>query len=122
MPKNVLVVDDDELVLTAIEDLLGLKNYVVTTAIGGREALEAVDSKQFDLIMLDVLMPGMDGYSLCRKIRDREEYKDIPVFMLTAKWEDKDRKKSERAGASMYLPKPISPQLLKGFMRQVLGE
>ncbi|MFC1889016.1 response regulator [Thermodesulfobacteriota bacterium] len=122
MAKKILVVDDDELVLIAVEELLGSGNHEVTTAPGGKEALEAVGAGRFDLVMLDVIMPEMDGYTLCKEIRSREEYAEVPIIFLTAKSAEEDRKRGEEVGASLYLPKPISPQRLMELVEQALGE
>ena len=122
MAKKILVVDDDELVLIAVEELLSSGNHDVTTASGGKEALEVVASGRFDLVMLDVIMPEMDGYTLCKEIRRRQGYEEIPIIFLTAKSAEEDKKKGEEVGASLYLPKPISPQRLMELVEQALGE
>ena len=122
MAKKILVVDDDELVLIAVEELLSSGNHDVTTASGGKEALEVVDDRRFDLVMLDVIMPEMDGYTLCKEIRSRQGYEETPIIFLTAKSAEEDKKKGEEVGASLYLPKPISPQRLMELVEQALGE
>lgn len=122
MAKKILVVDDDELVLIAVEELLSSGNHEVTTAPGGKEALESVDAGRFDLVMLDVIMPEMDGYTLCKEIRGREEYAEVPIIFLTAKSAEEDRKRGEEVGASLYLPKPISPRRLMELVERALGE
>ncbi len=112
MSKRILVVDDDELVLVALVELLSPKGYSVSTALGGHQALEKVEKNGFDLLILDIIMPQMDGYQLCQRIRAMERYSEIPIIMLTAKSGEEDKLHGLEAGASLFLPKPISPQRL----------
>lgn len=120
MSKEILVVDDDEMVLIALEELLRSKGYRPTTVPGGREALEALGRQPFDLVILDIIMPGMDGYEVCRRIRGEEKWKGLPVIMLTAMSGEEDRKKGEEAGADLFLPKPISPQRLLSLVETAM--
>ncbi|MFH0812446.1 MAG: response regulator, partial [Pseudomonadota bacterium] len=85
MAKKILVVDDDDLVLTALEILLAPSGYDVTTAFDGRDALEKINKGTFDLLILDIIMPGMNGFELCKKIRGNEQFRTVPIIMLTAK-------------------------------------
>ena len=120
MAKNILVVDDDELVVIALEELLAPAGYEVTTACSGNDALRKLDEKKFDLIILDIIMPGMNGFELCLKIREIEQYRVIPVIMLTAKSSEEDRKKGIDVGANLFLPKPIAPQRLLDLVKSAL--
>ena len=120
MARKILVVDDDEMVLIALEELLGSKSYDITIAHDGPEALEIVSKGQFDLLVLDIIMPEMDGFELCGNIRKKESYRDTPVIMLTALHGDDDKKKGEDAGANLFLPKPISPQRLLSLVESAL--
>jgi CheY-like chemotaxis protein len=122
MAKRILVVDDDEMVLMALEELLKPEGYEVQTVAGGTEALQKLDQGGYDLLMLDVIMPEMDGYELCKRIREKEKYKETPVVFLTAKSRDEDRAKGLEAGANLYLSKPISPDKLLGIVSDVLGQ
>jgi CheY-like chemotaxis protein len=121
MARKILVVDDDEMVLIALEELLRSKGYEIGTASGGKEALEKIERESFDLVILDLVMPGMDGYEVCRRIRSNELYREIPVVMLTALTGEEDRKKGEDAGANLFLPKPISPQRLLSLIESALS-
>jgi len=112
MSKQILVVDDDELVLVALVELLSPKGYRVSTALGGPQALEKIEKDRFDLLILDIIMPQMDGYQLCQRIRAMERYSEIPIIMLTAKSGEEDKERGLEAGANLFLPKPISPQRL----------
>lgn len=120
MSKRVLVVDDDELVLVALVELLSPKGYTVSTALSGPQALEKIEKDRFDLIILDIIMPQMDGYELCQRIRAMERYSDIPIIMLTAKSGEEDQNRGLEAGATLFLPKPISPQRLLDLIESTI--
>jgi CheY-like chemotaxis protein len=122
MAKRILVVDDDEMVLMALDELLKPEGYEVQTVSSGTEALQKLDQNGYDLLMLDVIMPEMDGYELCKRIREKEKYKETPVVFLTAKSRDEDRARGLEAGANLYLSKPISPDKLLGIVSDALGE
>ncbi|MBW1721529.1 MAG: response regulator [Deltaproteobacteria bacterium] len=121
MAKRILIVDDDEMVLIALQELLGPEGYEIEAVSRGLEALKKLDEKKYDLIMLDVIMPEMDGYELCRRIRERDEHKETPLVFLTAKSRDEDQAKGMEAGADQYLPKPISPDKLLSIVSDILG-
>jgi CheY-like chemotaxis protein len=122
MAKRILVVDDDEMVLMALDELLKPEGYEVQTVSAGSEALQKLDQGGYDLLMLDVIMPEMDGYELCKRIREKEKYKETPVIFLTAKSRDEDRARGLEAGGNLYLSKPISPDKLLGIVSDALGE
>jgi len=121
MPRKILVVDDDEMVLIALEELLGSKGYDIRTASGGTQARKIIETELFDLLILDLVMPGMDGYELCRRIRQDARFKETPVLMLTALSGEEDKRKGEEAGANLFLPKPISPQRLLSLIESALS-
>lgn len=120
MSKKILVVDDDDLVVVAIRELLTPQGLAVVTAANGPEALEKAAGDGFDLLILDVIMPEMDGYEVCRRIRKLEAYTETPVMMLTAKSSEEDKQKGLEAGANLYLPKPISPRRLIALVEEAL--
>jgi len=120
MAKKILVVDDDEMVLIALEELLRSRGHEPRTVPGGREALDALSQEAFDLVILDIIMPGMDGYEVCRKIRQEEKWQKLPVIMLTAMSGEEDRRKGDAAGADLFLPKPISPQRLLSLIETAM--
>ena len=110
---NVLVVDDETINLQVVADQLSLKNYEVTLVSNGNDALALInelekENKAFDLILLDIMMPGMSGYEVCRKLREKFPPDRLPVIMLTAKNRPEDLVAGFEAGASDYLPKPFS--------------
>ena len=82
------------------------------TVSNGVEALKLLDENGYDLLMFDLIMPEMDGYELCRRVRQKEKYKETPIVFLTAKSREEDRAKGLEVGANLFLSKPISPDKL----------
>ena len=112
-PGRVLVVDDTPVNLKLLADLLVAKGYAVVTATSGPEALAKIDAGAADLVLLDVMMPGMSGYDVCRKIRENPATAMLPVVMVTALDPAQERVKGIEAGADDFLTKPIhQPELL----------
>lgn len=120
LAKKILVVDDDELVLSAIQELLTPMGFSVATRSNGPAALEAAARERFDLVILDVIMPEMDGFEVCRRVREIESYAETPILMLTAMSGEVDRQKGLDAGANLYLPKPIAPRRLIALVEEAL--
>ena len=118
---KVLVVDDEVYILHILDFSLGAEGYEVITAANGEQALEKAMLEKPDLIVLDVMMPKMDGYETCRKLKTLPETKHIPVLLLTAKGRDVDRKRGFDAGADDYITKPFSPNKLIGRVQEILG-
>jgi CheY-like chemotaxis protein len=121
MAKRILVVDDDEMVLMALDELLKPEGYDVHTVSSGAEALQKLSENGYDLLMLDVIMPEMDGFELCKKIRGLDQYQDTPIVFLTAKSREEDKARGLEAGANLFLSKPISPDKLLGIVSDALG-
>ena len=113
MPHRILVVDDNDMNLMLLSKILELEGYQVTTALNGLEAIRAVGEQTPDLAILDVMMPDMDGYELCRKLRQPPFDKKIPIVMLTAMSGDKDRQQALDAGANEVWNKPFDMDLFK---------
>ncbi len=120
MAKKILVVDDDDLVLIAIQELLTPQGFSVTTLSNGSGALEKASTERFDLVILDVIMPEMDGFEVCQRIRRMEAYTETPILMLTAKSGEEDKQRGMDAGANLYLPKPIAPRRLIALVEEAL--
>ena len=117
-PKaTILVVDDEPHVVRLVQANLQASGYQVLTAADGRAALQIVEEKVPDLVLLDLMMPGLDGYEVCRRIRD---YSDVPIIMLTARGAEVDRIAGLDAGADDYLTKPFSVGELLARVRAVL--
>jgi CheY-like chemotaxis protein len=105
--KRILAVDDDATAVGALRQILQSRGYEVSVAGSGEEALPLLESGGFDLILLDVAMPGMSGFDLCRHIREDPKTQDIPVVFLTAKGRLMDMAEGEDAGSDLYLIKPV---------------
>src|SRR4026209_2024800 len=113
MPEKILVVDDVAVNVKLLADLLAVIGYAVVTAASGAEALEKIDKEQPGLVLLDVMMPGMSGYDVCRKLRQNTATAMLPVIMVTALDPTQERVKGIEAGADDFLTKPINqPELL----------
>jgi DNA-binding response OmpR family regulator len=123
---TILVIDDDELVSRTLQRALKMYDYQVMTANSGIEGLQLARRHRPDLFILDIMMPGVDGYQVCRQIRGDPLLKDLPVLFLTAKAKDEDKIEGFRAGADDYLVKPFNMQELelrvKAILRRVVQE
>ncbi|MFT6850557.1 MAG: two-component system alkaline phosphatase synthesis response regulator PhoP [Sphingobacteriales bacterium] len=106
MKKRILLVEDEETLLQGIKMNLELEGYAVSTAIDGRMALKIFKSERFDLVVLDVMLPEIDGFQVCETIRIEDS--ETPILMLTAKSSGQDRIKGLKKGADDYLPKPFN--------------
>ena len=105
---HILIVDDDPINLQVLENHLSLQKYSVTQASNGEAALKAVEEKKPDLVLLDIMMPGMSGYEVCEKLREIYPASQLPVLMLTAKNQVSDLIDGFNSGANDYIPKPFS--------------
>ena len=114
---HVLVVDDDREIRDLLARFLRRHGYRIETAADGREMFAALGAGRFDLVVLDLMLPGEDGLSLCRRVRADS---DLPIIMLTAVGEDTDRIVGLEVGADDYLPKPFNPRELLARIRAVL--
>lgn len=121
MAKRILIVDDDEMVLMALNELLRPEGYKIDSAGNARDALIKIDENRYDLLMLDIIMPEMSGLELCKMIRKKEDYSEIPIVFLTAKSREEDRVQGLEAGANLFLSKPISPDKLLSIVSETLG-
>lgn len=117
---KILVVDDSKDALEILGELLQAKGYAVCTASTGREALAQVEREQPDLVLLDVMMPGMSGYEVCRKIRENPSTVFLPVVMLTGVNANAERIKGIEAGADDFLTKPPNHQELLARVRSLI--
>lgn len=120
MPKKILAVDDEKHIVRLVEINLQKAGYEVVTAGNGREALEAVATARPDLIVMDVMMPEMDGFAALQKLKENPATSSIPVIMLTAKAQDADVFKGWQSGADLYLTKPFNPAELLTFVQRIL--
>ena len=122
MKKKILVVDDEEDILHFLELVLREKGYEVATASSGHEALTRAQMVRPDLILLDIMMPQMDGWEVLKLLRVDEGTSDIPVAMLSARTEAKDRVQGLQEGAVDYICKPFSLQELLGKIETIFSD
>jgi DNA-binding response OmpR family regulator len=106
-PRRVLVVEDDPSIRELVSLHLGLDGYRVTPVADGREGLRLAQEQPFDVLILDLMLPGLDGISLCRAVRREGVNRDIPILMLTARGEESDKVVGLESGADDYLTKPF---------------
>ncbi len=117
--KRVLVVDDERHIVRLVQVNLERQGYEVLTAYDGVECLEKAKSERPDLIVLDVMMPRMDGFEALQRLKSDPETSHIPVIMLTARAQDRDVLQGYQYGADLYLTKPFSPMELLSLVRRV---
>lgn len=122
LSQSVLVVDDEPMARTLLRLMLVRAGFDVSEAEDGYDALEKIKEEMPDLVILDVMMPGLDGFSVCRAVRESAPTAHLPVIMLSAKTDMDSVNRGLRAGANKYLTKPISPDELARQVRSVLGE
>ena len=115
--EKILIADDEQLMRQLVIDFLKPEGYEILEASDGKEALEIYDKEHPDLILLDVMMPGYDGWTVCREIR-RES--TVPIMMLTAKGEEIDQLFAYDLGADEYITKPFSPKILVAKIKALL--
>jgi DNA-binding response OmpR family regulator len=118
--KRILVVDDDENILSLERTILEQKGFDVTTAGGGAEALKILDTGAFDLVLLDVMMPEVDGFTVCRRIKEDPRTKELPVIFLTAKGGGEALAEGFESGAVMYINKPFTANKLLTIVNTML--
>ncbi len=108
MAHTVLVVDDDPRILRVLSSYLASDGYVVITADGGESARLEFSQYKFDVVILDLMMPDMDGLSLCRWVRAQESFGKVPILVFTARDDMKALREATAAGATAFIPKPFS--------------
>jgi two-component system alkaline phosphatase synthesis response regulator PhoP/two-component system response regulator VicR len=120
MAVKILVCDDERNIVRMIQVNLERQGYSVITAYDGKEGLEKIRSEKPDLVVLDVMMPYMDGFEVLKTLRREPEFENLPVIMLTAKAQDKDVFEGYHYGADMYLTKPFNPMELVTFVKRII--
>ncbi len=118
--ETILVVDDEEDILELVRYNLNKDGYKITCALTGEDALKKARAETFDLIILDLMLPGIDGLEVTRKLKDNPKTRSVPVVMLTAKGEESDVVAGLELGADDYITKPFSPRILTARVRAVL--
>lgn len=110
--KRILLVDDEAQLVELVKMRLEANGYQVLTAYDGKEALDVAKKEMPDLIILDLMLPKIDGYKVCRMLKFDEKYKKIPIIMFTARALEADKKAGMEVGADDYITKPFEPELL----------
>ncbi|MFC1495999.1 PleD family two-component system response regulator [Candidatus Margulisiibacteriota bacterium] len=121
-PKKILIVEDAPEVLMILENFLRVHGFEVQTALDAYQGLDRIESDMPDLILLDVRMPGMDGYQFCEKIKTDEKYKHVPIIIVSVKCSPEDVKKGIDKGASAYIPKPFDPDEVIAKVKELLSQ
>jgi two-component system chemotaxis response regulator CheY len=122
MSKTILVVDDSQFVLDMTRFMLDSAGFTTLTASAGLEALEILARDPVDLVIVDINMPGMDGYTLTSKIREDAAFGEVPIMIVTTESEARDMQKGFEAGANAYLVKPVSADELAARIGLLIGE
>lgn len=120
--KQVLVCDDDDLLVELLKFRLSAKGYEVRTACNGKEAIDSANEAPPDAIVLDAMMPVIDGYEVLRQIREAPHMRHLPIIMLTARKGEKDIVEALELGASDYLAKPFIPEELTARLMRLLAK
>ncbi len=122
MSKKVLLAEDEKNVILGVRTCLDAVGYQVEIVEDGEEALNSVRREHPDLILLDLLMPKVDGYEVLKQLKGNDETKNIPIIVLTAKAEEEDRQRAMDLGAENYMTKPFKPQELWDLLKHYLPE
>jgi two-component system phosphate regulon response regulator PhoB len=120
MSASILVVEDEEDIRELVRFNLGKEGFQVRTVASGEEGLAAVDFRPPDLLLLDLMLPGVDGLTVCRKIKNNSKTRGLPIVILTAKGEESDVVTGLNLGADDYITKPFSPSVLVARVKAVL--
>ena len=107
MGKKIFIADDESGFVSTLRSRLEFEGYEVTTAPDGKAALEKIPGEMPDLVLLDIMMPAMNGYQVCRELKENEDTSSIPILMLTAKSQESDKFWGKEAGADAYITKPF---------------
>ncbi len=118
--KKILIVEDEESLLKLESILLTSKGYDVEGAMNGQSALESVANFKPDLVLLDIMIPEIDGFEVCKRIKNNPATKDIPVIMLTAKKSREDMSRGEQVGADWYITKPFKSAVVIEIIQKFL--
>ena len=120
--KKILLVDDERDMVFAVKLQLEADGFDVLTAADGQEALDKARRENPDLIILDLMLPKMDGYKVCRMLKFDRKYKKIPIIIFTARIQQSDEKLGYEVGADVYLTKPFEPKALLAKIQELLKE
>jgi len=121
VPKKIVVVDDELDILKVVSFRLEKAGYEILTAVDGPKALDLIRKEKPDLILLDIALPGMDGYEVCRKVKSDAALRNIPVIFLTASQVDRIKEKQSDSPADDFLIKPFEPEKLIAKIKKFIG-
>ena len=120
--KKILVVDDEIAMTKVVEIRLRAAGYDVVLAHDGQEGLEKAKTENPDLMILDLMLPKVDGFKVCGLLKSDARYKKIPIIIYTARVQDSDQQLGKEVGADAYITKPFDPQVLLGKVKELLAE
>lgn len=120
--KRILIVDDEKDLVETVAFRLQANGYEVISAYDGQEGLDKAKKEKPDLIILDLMLPKIDGYKVCRMLKFDEKYKKIPIILFTACVQEEDKKLGQDVGADSYMTKPFEPQALLTQIKELLKE
>jgi CheY-like chemotaxis protein len=119
--KRVLIVDDEASMVSVLQRYVSNAGYLSDTASSGLEALEKIEKEQPDLVLLDLMMPGINGFETCRRIRENKKTKKLPVLIITALRSESDSDSAAASGANEFIVKPIDGPHLTQRLRHYIG-
>lgn len=122
MAKRILLVDDEKDLVETVVFRLEANNYEVITACDGQEGLDKAKKEKPDLIILDLMLPKMDGYKVCGLLKADVRYNKVPIIMFSARAQESDEKMGKEAGADAYITKPFEAQALLSKIKELLRE
>ncbi|MDP2921874.1 MAG: response regulator [Candidatus Omnitrophota bacterium] len=120
--KKILIVDDEEDILKVLKFRLEANNYEVIVSSDGQDGLDKARSGNPDLMILDLMLPKIDGYKVCRMLKFDKKYSAVPIIMFTAKAQKKDEELGMEMGADAYITKPFEPEALLSKIVELLGQ
>lgn len=120
MPKKVLIVDDEPSIIVPLQFLMEQNGYETLVAFSGEEAMEAIEEHRPDLVLLDIMLPIIDGFEVCQRIREKPEWSGIRIIMLTAMGSDANVAKGLALGADAYITKPFSNAEVIAKVRELM--
>ena len=118
--KKILIIDDEKTFINPVKLFLEKQDFTVLEAYDGFSGLEKARSEHPDLILMDLMLPGMNGYQVCRLLKFDAHYKDIPIFIVSAKDTEEDQNIGKKAGADLYITKPIDFESIVNKMKEYL--
>ncbi len=119
--KRILVVEDEERIRKIISIIIRGEDIDIDEAADGKEALDKIFNEKYDLVILDLMIPEIDGFGVLEKVRENEETQDLPIIIVSARTSDRDILEGLKGGANYYIPKPFEPQELTSSLELILG-